>query len=41
MQEIVETLSVAQAPKKDGKGNSYVDIVNMYMSLLEAIQTGV
>ncbi|MFR6171720.1 MAG: ISLre2 family transposase [Blautia sp.] len=39
MQEIVETLSAAKAPKKDGKGNPYVDVVNMHMPLLEAMQT--
>ena len=39
MQEIVETLSVAKAPKKDGKGNPYVDMVNAHMPLLEAMQT--
>ena len=30
MQEIVETLSAAKAPKKDGKGNPYVDVVNVH-----------
>ena len=39
MQEIVEKLSAAKAPKKDGKGNPYVDVVNVHMPLLEAIQT--
>lgn len=39
MQEIVETLSAAKAPKKDGKGNPYVDVVNAHMPLLEAMQT--
>ncbi len=39
MQEIAATLSAAKAPKKDGKGNSYVDIVNVHMPLLEAMQT--
>ena len=39
MQEIVETLSAAKAPKKDGKGNPYVDMVNAHMPLLEAMQT--
>ena len=39
MQEIIETLSAAKAPKKDGKGNSYVDVVNAHMPLLEAMQT--
>lgn len=39
MQEIVETLSAAKAPKKDGKGNSYVDVVSAHMPLMEAMQT--
>lgn len=39
MQEIVETLSAARVPKKDGKGNPYVDVVNAHMPLLEAVQT--
>ncbi len=39
MHEIIETLSAAKAPKKDGKGNPYVDVVNAHMPLLEAMQT--
>lgn len=39
MQEIVETLSAAKAPKQDGRGNSYVDIVAAHMPLLDAMQT--
>ena len=39
MQEIVETLSAAKAPKRDGKGNPYVDVVNMHMPLIDAVQT--
>lgn len=39
MQEIVESLSAAKAPKKDGKGNSYVDVINAHMPILEAMQT--
>lgn len=39
MQEIIETLSAAKTPKKDGNGNPYVDVVNAHMPLLEAIQT--
>lgn len=39
MQEIVETLSTAKAPKKDGKGNPYADRFNHHMPLLEAMQT--
>lgn len=39
MQEIIETLSAARAPKKDGKGNRYVDIMNRHIPLLDAMQT--
>lgn len=39
MQEIIETLSAAKAPKKEGKGNPYVDVMNGHMPLLEAMQT--
>ena len=39
MQEIVELLSAAKAPKKDGKGNLYADITNMHMPVLDAMQT--
>lgn len=39
MQEIIETLSAAKAPKKDGKGSRYVDIMNRHMPLLDAMQT--
>lgn len=39
MQEIIETLSAAKAPKKDGKGNPYVDRFNHHMPLFEAMQT--
>ena len=37
MQEIVESLSAAKAPKKDEKGNSYVDVVSAHMPILEAV----
>ena len=36
MQEIIETLSAAKAPKKDGKGNPYADRFNHHMPLFEA-----
>lgn len=39
MQEIVEILSAAKAPKKDGKGDSYVEVINAHMPILEAMQT--
>ena len=39
MQEIVETLSAAKAPKKEGKGNPYAEMIKAYMPLLGAMQT--
>ncbi len=39
MQEIVEVLSAAKAPKKDGKGNPYVDIISCHVPLLDAMRT--
>ena len=39
MQEIIETLSAAKAPKRDGKGNPYADRFNHHMPLFEAMQT--
>lgn len=38
-QEIIETLSVAKAPKKDRKGNPYVNKISRHMPLLDAMQT--
>lgn len=37
--EILTTLSAAKAPKKDGKGNPYVDVINMHIPMRDAIQT--
>lgn len=39
MTEIITTLSAAKAPKKDGKGNPYVDVINMHIPLRDAVQT--
>lgn len=39
MQEIVETLSAAKTPKKDGRGNPYADRLKHHMPLFEAMQT--
>lgn len=39
MQEIIEILSAAKAPKKDGKGNPYADRFNHHMPLFDAMQT--
>lgn len=37
--EIMTTLSAAKAPKKDGKGNPYVEVINMHVPIRDAIQT--
>jgi hypothetical protein len=39
MQEIITTLSAAKAPKKDGKGNLYIDIANYHIPLFEGMMT--
>lgn len=39
MKEIIETLSAAKAPKKEGKGNIYADIINSHVPLLDAMRT--
>ena len=39
MKQVAEILSAAKAPKKDGKGNSYVDAISAHVPLREAVQT--
>lgn len=39
MKEVVEVLSAAKAPKKDGKGNPYAEVLNHHVPLLDALQT--
>ena len=39
MEEILQTLSAAKAPKKEGKGNPYIDRITHHMPLLEAMRT--
>ena len=39
MQEVLQNLSAAKAPKKDGKGTVYADIVRHHMPLLDAMKT--
>lgn len=39
MQEVIEILSAAKAPKKDGKGNIYAELTSRHMPLLDAMQT--
>ena len=39
MKQVIEILSAAKAPKKDGKGNIYTDLANRHMPLMDAMQT--
>jgi hypothetical protein len=39
IEEIMKTLSAAKAPKRDGNGNPYIDLVNHHMPILETMQT--
>jgi hypothetical protein len=39
VQEILLTLSAAKTPKKDGKGNPYIELMNRHMPLIDALQT--
>ena len=39
IEEIVKTLSAAKAPKKDGKGNPYIEAITHHMPLLDAMRT--
>lgn len=39
MEEVIRTLSAAKAPKKDGKGNPYVEVITHHMPLLDAMRT--
>ena len=39
MREAIEILSAAKAPKKDGKGNIYADMLNRHIPLSDAMQT--
>lgn len=39
MEEIIECLSAAKAPRKDGKGNPYIDVISHHMPLLDAMRT--
>lgn len=39
MQEVIQSLSAAKAPKKDGKGNVYAEIIRHHMPLLDAMKT--
>jgi len=37
--EIIEVLSAHKAPRKDGKGNPYVNIIQGHMPMIDAMQT--
>lgn len=39
MQEAVQNLSAAKAPKKDGKGDAHADAITHHMPLLDAMRT--
>ena len=39
LEEVLEPLSAARAPKKDGKGSTYIDRISAHMPLLDAVQT--
>ena len=39
MKEVIEILSAAKSPKKDGKGDVYADIIKTHMPLFDAMQT--
>ena len=39
LEEVLEPLSAAKAPKKDGKGNPYVDILGVHVPVLDAVVT--
>lgn len=39
MKQVIERLSAAKAPKKDGKGNIYAEQLNCHMPILGAMQT--
>ena len=37
--EAINILSAAKAPKKDGKGNPYVDLTDRHMPIIDAMLT--
>ncbi len=39
MGQVIEVLSAAKAPKRDRKGNRYVNVISSHMPILEAVQT--
>lgn len=39
MQELIEILSAAKTPKKDGRGSAYVDAINVHVPIRDAVST--
>ena len=39
MKEIIEKLSTAKAPKKEGKGSTYMELIKHHMPIIDAMQT--
>jgi Uncharacterised protein family (UPF0236) len=39
IREILEVLSAAKAPKKDGKGNPYIDVMTHHIPMMDVAQT--
>ena len=37
--KVLDVLSAGKTPKKDGKGNPYVDLINRHMPIIDAMQT--
>ena len=37
--KVLDVLSAGKTPKKDGKGNPYVDVINRHMPIIDAMQT--
>mgnify|MGYP000228589365 CR=1 FL=1 len=39
MEEVIESLSAAKAPKKEGKGNAYADVITHHIPMLDGMRT--
>ena len=40
MREVIEILSASKAPKKDGKGSTYKELIERHVPLMDAVMTG-
>lgn len=40
MREVIEVLSASKAPKKDGKGSTYKELIERHVPLMDAVMTG-